>query len=79
MYDWVLFWTDDATTTMPVPFGPEGPYIMNLESEWVDRLEVYYPKFRQTVAGMPFKYIVVNPPREAVPEEEHHWNKKGYK
>lgn len=80
MYDWGVFWEDGNRANLPVPFGPVSPdNLLTLESEWVDKLEVYYPKFRQTVGQRPFECIVVNPPREAAPEEEHHWNMKGYK
>lgn len=80
MYDWRVVWGNGRTAKMPVPFGPEHPdTLLTLDSEWVDKLETYYPKFREVTSAIPFEYILVNAPREALPEEEHHWNMKGYK
>jgi hypothetical protein len=81
MYDWGIFWEDGRSANLPVPFGPEHPdTLLTLDSEWVDKLEVYYPNFRDVAENnMDFGFILVNPPREALPEEEHHWNMKGYK
>lgn len=78
MYDWKLFWGNGLTANLPVPFGPANT-TLTLDSEWIDELTTYYPKFKHTAQALPLDYIKVGSPRSAVGEEEHHWNMKGYK
>lgn len=54
--------------------------ITDLNCEWIKRLVMLYPKIPAVLEenGWPFAFILVNPPREATPEEIEHFREKGF-
>lgn len=76
VYDWGVFWEDGNKASLPMPFGPEGDednIIGSLDDPWIDRAVEIYPNFVEAMGELPFGLIIVNPPREATPEEEEHF------
>ena len=80
MYDWGVFWEDGNRASLPVPFGPVHPdnCIFDLDGEWIEKILQYMPNFVTAMDELPFGFIVVNPPREATPEEISEWRARGY-
>lgn len=73
MYDWGVFFEDGNKASLPVPFGPEHPdnMIGDLKDPWIEKVTKLFPTFVSEMENMnlPFGFIIVNPPREATPEE----------
>lgn len=85
IFDWGFFWENGQKAIVLAPFGPTEPeeerMITSLESAWVERLSLIYPKLPEALADVEddwnFAFILVNPPREATVEEVEHFRNKG--
>jgi len=82
IFDWGWFWENGMQVSMPLPFGPTDEadrMIVSLDSPWVQRANMVYPKLYQTLEhnDWPFAFIIVNAPREATDEEVEFFKNKG--
>ena len=82
VYDWGFFFEDGNKAVLVMPFGPERPNnsIYDLTDPWIGKALAAYPNLilEMMEMGLPFAFVLVNPPREATEYEETYWNKKGY-